>query len=235
MASGMVTSPPVGKSRVLHNLVRLPRRTAGSLLRLVDPNYRLERRARSVRFWLDRQRMAELESIPGMCSQRECRLLAYLILQAPPRGDVVEIGAWKGRMTAWLVEAAQIRADQLAIHSIDPHHRGSWEDYCKTLSRFDLCARGLRVYRASSHEVGQAWTRPISLLWIDGSHEYKDVAVDIADFTPHVVVGGWVGFDDSAGGHFPGVERAVAEWASHDKRFVRVATLRNVSFYRRAS
>ena len=168
-----------------------------------------------------------------MCSIRECRLLALLARQAPAGGAIVEIGAWKGRTTAWLVEAAERRADRPPVISIDPHHRESWDDFCRTVADLKLAERGLAVVRQRSHDAALNWSRPISMLWVDGSHEYDDVARDIADFTPHVLPGGVVAFDDSAGGEFPGVERAIAEWRAADRRFVHVATLRTITIMRR--
>jgi len=205
------------------------------MLRLFDPSYSLERQARSVRKWFTRDQLARLERIPGMCSHRECRLLAYLIGQAPLGGAIVEIGAWKGRVTAWLVEAAERRADRPRIFSIDPHGHGSWDDFCKTVEEFELEKRGVQIHRVSSRALGPTWSRPISFLWIDGAHDYESVSQDLAEFTPHVAVGGWIAMDDSAGGAFPGVERAIEEWLLVATNYVRVATVRNVSVFRRAS
>lgn len=65
------------------------------------------------------------------------------------------------------------------------------------------------------------WTNgPIDLLLIDGDHHYETVRSDIANWTPHVPVGGTVLFHDyNPTAHnmsqFPeleGVKRAVNEW-----------------------
>ena len=41
------------------------------------------------------------------------------------------------------------------------------------------------------------WTRPISLLFVDGLHDYGSVRVDVDHFAPHVVHGGYVVFHDA--------------------------------------
>jgi predicted O-methyltransferase YrrM len=170
-----------------------------------------------------------------MSSARECRLLAYLAAQTPPGGDVVEIGAWMGKSTAWLVEGAQKNPAQPGIVSIDPHLRNTWETFRRTVEEFALEQRGLQVRRAMSHDAAAGWTRPISLLWVDGCHEYDAVRQDIDDFVPHVIAGGWVVFDDAACGVFPGVEQAIAERMLVRRDFKRVATIRHLMVFQRQS
>ena len=225
-----------GIRRIVRNALRLPSRTWRTLRRRLNPEFDLERQAKAVPGWFAPDYLAQLDGIPGMCAARVGWLLASLATQAPPGGVIVEIGAWKGRITAWLVEASERRPDRPPVVSIDPHSGQlgeSWDDFCRTVADFNLAERGLQIVRASSHVVAQTWSRPISLLWIDGSHDYEDVALDIADYTSHVVAGGIVAFDDSAGGAFPGVERAIAEWSATSGNFQRIATLRETSIFRK--
>ncbi len=222
-----------GLRRFARNVALLPRRTFISLTRRFDPNYQLDRRSKAVAGWFSPDYLARLDAVPGMCSARTGRILALLASDAPPGGDVVEIGAWKGRITVWLVEAAERRSDRPQVISIDPHLRESWDGFCRTVADFKLNDRGLRVVRERSHDAAHDWSRPITLLWVDGSHEYDDVARDIADYAQHVIVGGVIAFDDSAGGEFPGVERAIAEWKAAARDFVRVATIGNMTIFRR--
>jgi hypothetical protein len=103
--------------RIAQNIVRLPIRAARSMARRFDPNYDLERQAKALPGRIGAQRLAQLQSIPGRCSERECRLVAHLATMAPSGGEIVEIGAFKGRVTGWLVEAAQMRPDHPAVAS----------------------------------------------------------------------------------------------------------------------
>jgi SAM-dependent methyltransferase len=59
------------------------------------------------------------------------------------------------------------------------------------------------------------------------------VRQDIDDFVPHVVPGGWIVFDDAAGGKFPGVERAIAERMTCRDGFRHVATIRHLDVFQR--
>jgi MMP 1-O-methyltransferase len=220
--------------RLVRNAALLPRRTWASLHRRFASDYALERRAKAaVAGWFAPDYLERLDAVPGMCSSRTGRVLALLAAEAPAGGDIVEIGAWKGRITVWLVEAAARRPDRPRVISIDPHLRDSWDGFCRTVDDFKLAERGLQVVRQRSHDAARGWSRPISLLWIDGSHDYDDVRRDIADYAPHVIAGGWIAFDDSSGGEFPGVERAIAEWQADARDIARVATLRNMTIFRR--
>src|SRR5437870_4917333 len=112
----------VAMKRLVHNVISVPRRAWLSLTRHFDRAYRLQWQAdREVPRWLSPERRRQLESIPGTSSSRENRLLAHLASTAPSRGCVIEIGAYQGKSTAWLVEAAQRRPDRPVVVSIDPH------------------------------------------------------------------------------------------------------------------
>lgn len=220
--------------RILNNLIRLPLRTWRGLWRWSNPAYRLQMQAdRLVPTWFTPEYLRRLQAIPGFTSKRELNLLAYLAAIAPSGGSIVEIGAYKGRSTAWLVEAALRRRDRPRVVSIDPHLRDTCDDYQRVLEEFGLPNRGLTAHRALSSDVGKAWTRPISFLWVDGSHEYEDVLEDIRLFTPHVLGGGWVVFDDAHGGHFPGVEQALKERMFGQPGFDHVGTLKHFEIFRK--
>lgn len=223
-------------SRMLRNVVRVPARSLRTLAHAFSPAYRLQFQANwAVPRWLPRERYEKLLSIPGTSSAREARLLAYLASQAPAGGCFVEIGAYKGKSAAWLVEAAERRSDRPTVVTIDPHMTGTWDDFQRTVADWRLVERGLEIHRSKSHDVGQTWNRPISFLWIDGSHEYEDVLLDIDDFLPHVLPGGWIVFDDACGGHFPGVERAIAERLPRLRGYRHIGIIKRFDLYRRSA
>ena len=220
--------------RLVRNLYRGPERLGIAVQRYFSGAHQWERRIkREVSQWLPPQRLAELDALEGTSILTECRLLAWIAVNSPDNGCIVEIGAWKGRSAAWLVEAAHQHKPPLSVTSIDPHQQGTWEHFQRTVAEQNLIARGLTVHRACSHEIGANWNKPISLLWIDGCHDYEVVKQDILDFTPHVVPGGWVVFDDAAGGYFPGVPRAIDEEMSPQPDFSYVTTLRHVQIFRK--
>jgi predicted O-methyltransferase YrrM len=229
----------------LKNALVFPKRLARGLLRFMDPAYTLQRQAnREIPRLLGEACFAQLQTVPGTSSAREGKLLAYLAWKAPQQGCLVEIGAFKGKTTALLVEIANRRPDRPAVYSIDPHAdfpsyanpsqiMNTWASYCETVQRFHLTERGLNVVRAFSHDAGRTWNRPISFLWIDGGHEFEDVVHDIDDFVPLVVPGGWIVFDDAKGGYFPGVERAIREKMLGNPSFCHRGAIKHFEIFQR--
>jgi hypothetical protein len=229
----------------MKNALALPKRLARGLFRFTNSAYAIQRRAnREIPALLGEACLARLQTIPGTSSAREGRLLAYLAWNAPRQGCVVEIGAFKGKTTALLVEIAGRRPDRPPVFSIDPHADfpsydnpsvviNTWASFCETVEQFHLTQRGLNIVRAFSHDAGREWNRPISFLWIDGGHEYQDVICDIDDFTPHVVPGGWVVFDDARGGYYPGVERAIREKMCGNPGFVHRGAIKHFEIFQR--
>ena len=223
-------------SRLIRNIVRLPRRIFDTIRWRVDPVYRLQLAAnRTINRTFDRELIKQLEQIPGNSSPRECRLLAYLSMQSPENGQYVEIGALFGKSTAWLVEAAQSAPGDRSVISIDPHLGGTWDGFSETVKAFSLAERGLDIRRDFSHDVGGDWNEPIAFLWIDGSHDYRDVLNDIEDFVPHVVAGGWIVFDDAASQSYPDVTRAISERMHGRTGIEKVGIIKNFAVFRSAA
>src|SRR5690606_1944091 len=54
------------------------------------------------------------------------------------------------------------------------------------------------------------WEEPISFLFIDGLHDYPNVARDFYKFSPFVISGGFIAFHDYAD-YYPGVMALVNE------------------------
>ena len=135
--------------RLARNLYRGPERLTIAIQRYFSGAYHWERRIkREVSQWLTPKRLAELDDLEGTSILTECRLLAWLAATVPDSGCIVEIGAWKGRSAAWLVEGAHQHKPPLKVHSIDPHQQGTWEHFQRTVAEQKLESRGLSVYRA---------------------------------------------------------------------------------------
>ena len=106
------------------------------------------------------------------------------------------------------------------MHAVDPHDGvvGALDQGLRggpsTLARFEtnIAAAGLTgivvTIQKRSYEV--AWQDPISLLFIDGLHDYANVARDFYHFESKVVPGGLIAFHDYAD-YYPGVKAFVNE------------------------
>jgi hypothetical protein len=120
----------------------------------------------------------------------------------------VEIGAYKGRSAIALGMGVKERNGRVV--SIDPH----------TLEPNQLEAFISNVERAGVEEIVTASVqlsheaRPliedatVNVLFVDGSHDYEDVLVDINDWTSALADGAVVAFNDP---YWAGVSRALRE------------------------
>jgi len=151
--------------------------------------------------------------VEGWFGPLEGRLLYRLAAAADPAGCIVEIGSWHGRSTIWL--AAGARSGRGArIVAIDPHSgtslREEGEDTEPEL-RANLERAGVSgqvdIVTSTSAEAAAGWTRPVSLLWVDGDHSFEAVKLDLELWGPHLLPGAAVALHDTF--VLPGPERAV--------------------------
>ncbi len=173
--------------------------------------------------------------IPGMTSEE--KLAAFLAIYPElPKGDIVEIGAYRGRSTymlSWGSRRYQIGKvlvldpwspilaqqnnspdivrdeDQTLIKDLASFWETTFEGFLAALSPF----RGVMNYlRLPSVEAVKIYTRKqkiqsptfgttkytgqISLIHIDGNHDYEMVNEDCNSWLPFIMPGGWIVFDD---------------------------------------
>jgi hypothetical protein len=162
-----------------------------------------------------------LTGVEGWLTLAEAQRLYAAACQATDgRSEIiaVEIGSWKGRSTIALAAGLRERGAG-RLFAIDPH-TGSIEHRkngvpVDTFAEFSANVRraGLENWvvplRKTAHEARAEFEAgSVSVLFIDGSHEYADVLVDIDDWLPTLRAGAVVGFNDPG---YPGVSRALGE------------------------
>lgn len=131
-------------------------------------------------------------------------------------GPLLEIGTYCGRSAQYLGHAA--RPHGAVVFSVD-HHRGSeenqagWEHHDRSLvdgetGRMDTLPLARRALERSGLEdtvvlvvgpsvaVADAWTTPLSLLFIDGGHGAEIAWADYRSWTPKVAEGGLLAIHD---------------------------------------
>jgi SAM-dependent methyltransferase len=120
----------------------------------------------------------------------------------------VEVGCWKGRSTAYLgVEIINSRKP-ISLYCVD-HFLGSKEhsglDTSNLYNQFvanlepvtDIMGDRFRIYHMHSVQAAARFKRPIfDFVFLDGSHEVKDVHDDIKAWLPKVKPGGVLAGDD---------------------------------------
>ncbi len=165
-----------------------------------------------------------VDGIDGWFGPHEGRLLYRLAADADPAGVIVEIGSWQGRSTIWLAAGA-LAGKGAHVVAIDPHvgtglraPGTSTEDLLRANLERAGVARNVELVVTTSEIAVSNWSRPISLLWIDGDHEYDSVARDLELWEPHLRPDAVVALHDTF--VCEGPERVVRERLVRSRRYL---------------
>jgi predicted O-methyltransferase YrrM len=162
-----------------------------------------------------------LRAIEGHLSTAEAKCLYHLAKDCG--GIIVEIGSWKGKSTICLALGSKA-AGKGKVFAIDPHSFGSEKPFRENLKR----ARVEDIVGPlvmTSEEASKQWSgNPISLLWIDGAHDYENVKKDFTLWEPYLSDKAIVVFHDVIFSlpplyDFSGVRKVIEEYIFRSRRF----------------
>ena len=161
-----------------------------------------------------------VNSIHGHLERNEIEMLYRYASQVAPGSEIVEIGSYQGRSTVLLAKGAQA-ASAARVWAVDSFNDQSGFMHTTLDDRAQLLANltihgvvGIvEIITGASVEVAAEWgeyfsAHPISLLFIDASHLYKDVKADFEAWSPFVK--GFIALHDTTG-NYPGVKQFVDE------------------------
>lgn len=150
---------------------------------------------------------------------------AGMVAAAPDPAHFVEIGAWKGRSTAYMAteiinSGKNIRFDVVDTwlgsgleHNHDDDVRAGrlYEVFLENLRPVEQHYRPLRM---SSLEASSLYAdSSLDFVFIDGAHDLDSVRADLVAWLPKVRIGGYLGGDDYSHG---AVRQAVDEILAQD-------------------
>lgn len=169
----------------------------------------LWRRRLPSRLWIRLRYPPDLARVLTLDAPRntdELIALYELARNAPPGGAIVEIGGFRGSSAVALAMGARA-GNHPRVYSIDPydHFTGPLGRTFGPRDRVHLLRNLLRAGVAEdvwlinlpSVHASMAWSGPISLLWIDGDHNYDAVRADMDCWAGFVTPDGAIAFDDS--------------------------------------
>lgn len=180
-----------------------------------------------------REARAKIEATEGLITKNEARCLYELARSCG--GVIVEIGSWKGKSTVSLALGSR-DGSRGKVFAVDPH-LGTYDDFTGLYTplgteeafRDNIKRAGVadtvEALVMKSEEAARGWNRPISLLWIDGAHDYENVRLDFSLWEPHLIPGGIICFHDAlyCGAHpwrpFPGIKTIVINKIAKSGRF----------------
>lgn len=134
----------------------------------------------------------DVADVKGFLSSRDIHFLALVAAHPCSRGEILEIGAYRGKSSVVLAKASAL-ANQAQIISCDPlccdvpaNHPTAIavrQEFDDNLARKNVTDR-VEFHQTFSQELAKTWSRPIRMLWIDGDHRYLGVRQDLVDFRP---------------------------------------------------
>jgi len=146
-----------------------------------------------------------LNSVEGWLTEKEANLL-YTIAKNTTK-NIIEIGAWKGLSTIFLAFGLIQGKQNNKLYSID-HHTGSEEHkrdnqktftlpkFAENIRKFNI-GNVIKTIITTSEKASKIINSKVTLIFIDGSHEYEDVKNDFIFWWQKLEIGGTIMFHDT--------------------------------------
>ncbi len=167
-----------------------------------------------------------LGAVQGWFSGAQGVAYRELVLEATANepGEIVEVGCWRGRSTAYIGRLCAIR--KLALHCVDTW-AGSSDDYDNAyremLAKEDIFAAfsarmkaigaNPQIKRKRSEDAARDFADgQLAMVFLDASHDHDAVVSDLAAWFPKLRQGGILAGDDYTTKHV-GLRRAVDTFA----------------------
>ncbi len=148
----------------------------------------------------------DVENVEGYLSPMEIEFLAILGSHPTAKGEILEIGSFKGKSTIVLAKSAAL-TDRAMVNAVDPmiapsetdpdlnDEDSSFPAFEKNIREFGV-ETGINLHQMFSCELAKTWNKPIRLLWIDGDHTYKGTKLDFDGFEGNLADGAIVAIHD---------------------------------------
>lgn len=197
---------------------------------------------------LDDSQIQALFPLDGHITHRQCAVLFYFAYTLPGDERIVEIGSFKGKSTACMATALKLKNIDDKIVAIDPHintgdnlivpaykEKTSFDAFVKNISNLGLTDK-VQPIKKTSEDAAVGWEQPIKLLFIDGSHKYEDVLLDLQLWEPWLKIGGIIIMHDTKPKKYnEGVRRAMNEYLINSGRFRESLRLLNMTVFEKTS
>jgi MMP 1-O-methyltransferase len=182
---------------------------------------------------LTESQMQQLNSVEGSTNLRECATLFYLAYSSSknPNGRIVEIGSFKGKSTCWIAKALQMANSNEKVVAVDPCIESSFDTLLNNLKKSQL-TQYVETVQQKSEDAMKNWKYPVKLIFIDGSHRYDDVMLDLKLWEPWVNVNGIIAMHDTERtGSRVEVRKAMLDYIVKSKRFKILLELKNMTCF----
>lgn len=179
------------------------------------------------------------KTIDGWLTKNE-GLLLYLLAKRTVKGDVVEIGSWKGKSTVFLGLGC-LEAGSGKVYAVDPHkgdygqvsvnHKSTLSEFKKNIKRARLNEVIVPVIKTSK-EAAEKWNKPLGLLFIDGLHDFGNSELDFRLWSPFIKEGGIIAFHDAFCG-YPAIFRVIEKYIFNNPSYQVIGTVGSVIYIKK--
>ncbi|MDP3974068.1 MAG: class I SAM-dependent methyltransferase [Candidatus Daviesbacteria bacterium] len=178
-----------------------------------------------------------MEDAEALLTLKEGELLYSLPGKIPSVGVIVEIGSYKGGSTILLAKSAKINKKG-KVYAVDPFSilprkkKRIFNIFKKNIKNAKIDDWITPIVKTSK-QAAKNWQKPISLLWIDGRHDYEYVKMDFLLWEKHLINGGIIAFHDSQKPiyHYTkGPTKVVKENIYNSKRFVEIKKVDTITY-----
>jgi cephalosporin hydroxylase len=188
----------------------------------------------------------KIDKIKGHLHPTEGMTLFYFAYRPACNGRIVEIGSFKGKSTAWLATALKVGKVCDKVITIDPHinvknpevvppydEPTSYEAMLQNLRDLGLLPFVDPIV-ATSQCAAKNYNQSIRLLFIDGSHRYEDVLLDLHLWEPWVNVGGVICMHDTHP-EVKSVNLAISNYVKPRRNIKKLLELGNFTVFKKLS
>lgn len=166
----------------------------------------------------------------GFLMEKEGRLLYRLASEA--KGDIVEIGSYKGKSTVWLAYGSMARKkDKGRVYAVDPHGLGTEKEFRRNIKAAGISGHVTPIV-ANSWDAAKKWRGKIGLLWVDGSHFYEHVEKDFTLWSKFISPGGVIAFHDTVAWNGP--RRVVEDYIHGNRDFSDIRLVGSITYARKS-
>ncbi len=153
-------------------------------------------------------------------TEGEAEILFELAKEHGARGNIVEIGSFKGRSTICLALGMKAAKSGFRVYAVDPHiTENTLPDFMANITRARVADVVVPINTESLKAPPETGS-PISLLFIDGLHDYENVRADFEAWESKLIRGGVVALHDT--GIYRGCAKVAQEKIFRSPRFKRV-------------
>ena len=169
----------------------------------------------------------------GHLSVPEGRLLYKLAKKNKGKGPVIEIGSWKGRSTIWLAFGSR-EGQGKKVFAVDPHvsyeempEGNSFEEFNGNLKKAGV-KDIVKPLVKTSEAAAKNFNEKVSLVFVDGWHDYKHAKQDFDLWFPKLEEHGIIAFHDTM--LVNGPKKVVKENLFNSKHFRNIGFVDSISF-----